>query len=275
VAAKGSFSKSNEIRLVRVYDAPLKTVWEAWTDPAKAAKWWGPRGFTLTTHSKELKPGGIWHYTMHEPDGTDYPNKARYLEVEKYARLVYDHGGYDDRAPLVRVTVLFSEEKGKTRMDMTMALPTAEAAEQTRKFIKKANGDSTWDRFAEYLEHEASGREIFVIHRSFDAPIEKVFEAWTDPKQVARWMPPSGFEMEYLRADEKVSRHPGAPTWPETMLTTVAFTEEAAGRTRVRIQWEAHRQVAPAELAAFVKERGGMTGGWTGSLDKLEAYLGG
>ncbi|MEZ6045243.1 MAG: SRPBCC domain-containing protein [Planctomycetaceae bacterium] len=55
-------------------------------------QWWGPRGFTLTHHSKDLRPGGTWHYTMHGPDGTDYPNMTLYHEVEKYKKLVYDHG---------------------------------------------------------------------------------------------------------------------------------------------------------------------------------------
>ena len=36
-------NKSNEIRIVRVYDAPVKAVWDAWTDPKQVAQWWGPR----------------------------------------------------------------------------------------------------------------------------------------------------------------------------------------------------------------------------------------
>jgi uncharacterized protein YndB with AHSA1/START domain len=78
-------NKSNEIRITRIYGAPVKAVWEAWTDPKQAAQWWGPRGFTLTTHSKDLRPGGSWIYTMHGPDGVGYPNKTVYLEVEKYS----------------------------------------------------------------------------------------------------------------------------------------------------------------------------------------------
>ncbi len=194
-------NNSNEIKISRVYDAPVKLVWEAWTDPKKAAKWWGPRGFTITTHSKELKPGGTWHYTMHGPDGTDYPNKTLYYEVEKYSKLVYDHGGYDERKPLFRVTVLFSENKGKTKMEMTMTLPTPEAARETEKFIKKAGGNSTWDRLAEYLEIESSGKEKFVINRSFDADIETMFEKWTNPKHVVAWSGPIGATMEYIDVD--------------------------------------------------------------------------
>ncbi len=164
-------NKSNLIDITRIYDAPVKVVWEAWTDPSQTAQWWGPRGFTLTTHSKDLRAGGSWSYTMHGPDGVDYPNKTQYLEVEKYSRLVYDHGGSDDRPPMFRVTVHFTDVKGKTKMEMSMALPTPEAAEETRKFIKKVSGDSTWDRLAEYLEKESSGKENFVINRTFNVPV--------------------------------------------------------------------------------------------------------
>ena len=113
--------KSNELKLTRVFNAPVQTVWDAWTDPEKLAQWWGPRGFTITTHSKDLRPGGSWIYTMHGPDGVDYPNNTDYFEVEECKKLVYDHGANDNQAALFRVTVLFSESKGKTTMDMTMS----------------------------------------------------------------------------------------------------------------------------------------------------------
>jgi uncharacterized protein YndB with AHSA1/START domain len=196
-------NKTNEIRITRIYDAPVQAVWDAWTDPEQVAQWWGPRGFTITHRSKDLKPGGHWSYTMHGPDGTDYPNTTKYFEVEECKKLVYDHGGSADRPPLFRVTVLFSEVKGKTKMDMTMTLPTPEALEETRQIIKKAGGNSTWDRLAEYLEKESSGKEKFVINRSFDAPIDLMFKMWTDPKHFSQWLPPTGFEMQFLKDDIK------------------------------------------------------------------------
>ena len=103
-------NKSNEIRINRIYDAPVRAVWDAWTDPEQVAQWWGPRGFTLTTHSKDLRPGGSWVYTMHGPDGVDYPNKTLYLEVEKYSKLIYDHGASDDLPPMFRVAACFLDE---------------------------------------------------------------------------------------------------------------------------------------------------------------------
>lgn len=312
----GATGKSNELKITRVYDAPVRAVWEAWTDPEQVAQWWGPRGFSLTTHSKDLRAGGHWSYTMHGPDGTDYPNKTQYFEVEECAKLVYDHGANDDHPPLFRVTVFFRENNGKTTMDMTMTLATPEAAAEIGKFIKKAGGYATWDRLAEHLGKGIQGRDTFVINRTFDAPLEEMFRMWTDPACIAQWLPPTGFTMEFLRADiqpggstfyrmtngkltlhgrakylqiEKpnrllyaqqfcdeqgdLSRHPMAPIWPETMLTTVLFTAESPDKTRVTVTWEPYENATLEEIAAFIQMRGSMTLGWTGSFDKLEELL--
>jgi uncharacterized protein YndB with AHSA1/START domain len=308
-------NKPNELYISRVYDAPVKMVWEAWTDPKQAAQWWGPRGFTLTTHKKDLRPGGIWDYTMHGPDGTDWPNTTKYLEVEKYSRLVYDHGGNDhkNQPALFRVTVTFEEVKGKTKMEMIMALPTAEAAAETKKFIKKAGGDSTWDRLAEYLSDD----DRFVMNRSFDVPQEEMFKLWTDPKHFSQWLPPTGMTMKFIQADikeggenfysmsngqgltmygkifykeirkpdhllytqifcdenGKISRHPMAPTWPETMLTKVTFTSEGPNKTRVTINWSVYGEATAEERKTFHEAKAGMAQGWGGSFEKLEEYI--
>lgn len=191
----------NEIYIERIYDAPVAAVWDAWTDPAKVEKWWGPRGFTLTTHSKDLRPGGHWHYTMHGPDGTDYPNKTVYYEVEPCKKLVYDHGANDEQPPLFRVTALFSDIGGKTKLQLTMALDSAEAAVSIRQFIRQAGGNATWDRLAEFLGETGRGEPSFVINRSFATSIERLYEAWTTPAQLCQWLPPAGFRMECSEAD--------------------------------------------------------------------------
>jgi uncharacterized protein YndB with AHSA1/START domain len=311
-----SRSKSSELRLTRVYDAPARAVWDAWTIPEQVEKWWGPRGFTLTTHSKDLRAGGTWRYTMHGPDGVDYPNVTRYFVVEPYEKLVYDHGGTDDTPPLFRVTVMFKEAKGKTTMEMISSLPSPEAAAEMATLIKKAGGYATWDRLAEHLEQAATGKPSFVINRTFDAPIARLFEMWTSPEHVAKWLPPAGTEMRFLRseiapgkstffvitgkhgtmhvraqylaieppwrivyAQQFVDEHeqpapaPGAELWPTTLRTTVLLTEEAPARTRVTVTSEPHGETTTAEVEAFMHERSGMTLGWTGSFDAVEALL--
>lgn len=309
-------SKSNVISITRVYDAPLEAVWDAWTVAEEVAQWWGPRGFTLTTHNRDLRTGGHWHYTMHGPDGTDYENTTQYLEVVPKQRLVYDHGGHKDRPPLFRVTALFTERDGRTQLDMSMAFPTPEVASDMRGFIKKAGGEATWDRLAEYLGTKYDATERFFITRTFEADIERVYDMWTDPDHLAEWLPPTGATMRFLRAEshvggtsfyamtaangaimyglvkyqalekpnriiytqhfcdenENIIRPPFFATWPLAMQTTIELVAEAPDLTRVTVRWEP-QDATPEDIAEFVKQRGGMTMGWTGTFDKLEAAL--
>ncbi len=191
----------NEIRLTRVYEAPASVVWDAWTVPEQVEKWWGPRGFTLTSHSKDLRAGGSWRYTMHGPDGVDYPNVTKYHVVEPQKKLVYDHGATDESPALFRVSVTFTESNGRTTMEMIFTLPSPEAALEIAKFIKQAGGNATWDRLAEQLNQTVTGKQSFVINRAFDAPIARVFEMWTNPEHLAQWLPPAGSTMRFLRSD--------------------------------------------------------------------------
>lgn len=106
--------------------------------------------------------------------------------------------------PSFRVTVTFEEHLGKTVMDMTMTLESPEAAKEIKKFIKLAGGNSTWDRLGEYVEQQQFGKDPFIINRTFEAPISTVFEMWTDPKHFSKWLPPTGFTMDYITSDIKV-----------------------------------------------------------------------
>lgn len=308
--------KGNEILLTRVYDAPVRAVWDAWTIPEQVEQWWGPRGFSITTHSRDLRAGGHWRYTMHGPDGVDYPNVTTYHVVEPQKKLVYDHGATDERPPLFRVTVTFSESNGKTTMAMTFALESPEAAAQTAKFIKQVGGNATWDRLAEHLDQTVTGKQSFVIARTFDAPIARVFEMWVNPEHLERWLPPAGTKMRFIRSEiaagkgtffvitgdhgtmhvradylsieppsrivytqqfvderEQLAPAPGSPVWPATLKTTVLLAEETPERTRVTVTTEPLGDITAAELEAFVLERSGMTLGWTGSFDALEALV--
>ncbi|MCC7252033.1 SRPBCC family protein [Hyphomicrobium sp.] len=309
-------NKANVLSLCRIYDAPLQSVWDAWTVPEEVAQWWGPRGFTLTTHSRDLCTGGHWHYTMHGPDGTDYENTTQYLEVVPMQRMVYDHGGHKDRPPLFRMTALFTERNGQTQLDLSMAFATPEVATEMRGFIKKAGGEATWDRLGEYLVKRQTGAEQFFIARTFDAAIDQVYEMWTDPDHLAQWLPPTGATMQFLRAEpriggtsfyamtmadgtvmhgrlsylalerpsrivytqqfcdekEQVIRAPFFACWPRTMVTTVELVSEAPDRTRVSLRSEP-RDASTPDIAEFIKQRGNMTKGWTGSFDKLEAFV--
>ena len=75
--------------------------------------------------------------------------------------------------------------------------------------------------------------------------------------------------------DEKLqlARHHLMPLWPLTLLTTVVFTPEGPHQTRVTLTWQPEGQITGPEGETFLKARGGMTQGWTGSFDQLENLL--
>lgn len=81
------------------------------------------------------------------------------------------------------------------------------------------------------------------------------------------------YTQSFCDENQNPARHPSAPTWPQTMLTTVALEAEAVNRTRVTVTWEVFGEASAIERATFHNAKGGMTAGWTGSFDKLENYL--
>lgn len=139
------------IVITRVFDAPRALVFKAWTDPAQVEQWWGPDGFTTTTHEIDVRPGGMWRFTMHGPDGVDYENKIAYLEIVEPERLVYVHGDEGDPA-LFQTTVTFVERNGTTTLTMEALFPSA--ADRDRvvlEFGAIEGGHQHLGRLAEHL----------------------------------------------------------------------------------------------------------------------------
>jgi uncharacterized protein YndB with AHSA1/START domain len=73
-------------------------------------------------------------------------------------------------------------------------------------------------------------------------------------------------------AEGGLTRHPMAPHWPLEMLSTTTFEDLGPGRSRILISWRPHKSDAAGEQA-FDAGRASMTGGFSGTFDKLEAYL--
>lgn len=116
-------------------------------------------------------------------------------------------------------------------------------------------------------EHASTDREL-VLTRTFRAPPERVFDAWTDPEQLAKWWAPPGFTtpvceidprpggvfrtvmrdgdgkeydegagvfLEVVRPERIVFTDALAPGWwpnPSPFMTVVVTLERADGGTR-------------------------------------------
>lgn len=185
-----------EIVVERVFDAPRELVWEAWVDPSQVDLWWGPRGFTTTTHEMDVRPGGVRRLTMVGPDGSVFVNRSVYKEVVRPERLVFAHsGGDEDKTGVSFVATVTFEDLGdsRTRVTMRSLFPSAEMREMVvRQFNAVEGGRQTLERLGEHVEARAAGTEI-VSSRVIGRPRAAVFGAFSDPGVLAEWWGPNGF----------------------------------------------------------------------------------
>ncbi len=149
-----SSTTDREIALSRVVDAPREAVFVAWTEPEQVADWWGPDGFTNTIGEMEVRPGGVWRFVMHGPDGVDYPNHIVFIEVVEPERLVYSHRGDDGEAGgTFLVTVTFGELDGKTHVTMTLLFDTVEHHDRVvEEFSMIDGGKQALGRLARFVK---------------------------------------------------------------------------------------------------------------------------
>lgn len=149
-----SATADREIATTRIFNAPRERVWQMWTDPELICKWWGPNGFTNTIHEMDVRPGGVWRFIMHGPDGIDYPNLITYIEVIKLQLLRYQHGEDEGRPDQFQVMVKFEDNNsGKTELYMQLLFKTVEE----RNIVVEKSGaveglNQTLDRLVELLD---------------------------------------------------------------------------------------------------------------------------
>ncbi|HET6403713.1 MAG TPA: SRPBCC family protein [Candidatus Thermoplasmatota archaeon] len=175
------------IALTRVFRASPERVFAAWTDPAKLARWFGPDGFSTTTHRFELRPGGEWHHTMRGPDGREYPNRIRFVEVDPPRKLVYDHLS----EPHFRTTVTFHPEGEGTRMLFEMRFQDPGAHRSAVETYGAVQGlEQTTARLAAFVDG-------FTLEREFRAAPERVWRMWTTEEGLMKWWALSAKEMGY------------------------------------------------------------------------------
>ncbi|MFD2170546.1 SRPBCC family protein [Tumebacillus lipolyticus] len=136
----------NELLATREYDVPREIVFRAWTTPDLLAQFWGPQGFTNTIHECDMRPGGTWLFTMHGPDGVDYPNHNVFVEIVPPERIVIDHrSGHE-----FRVTATFESFEGRTRVTFRQLFKKKEEFEQAKLICIEAN-EQQLDRLGKLL----------------------------------------------------------------------------------------------------------------------------
>ena len=125
-----------EIVTRRFLDAPRERVFEAFSDPARLARWWGPAGFSSTFHEFDFRPGGRWRFLLHGPNGADYPNESVFVEVVKPERIVFDH--LSDHWFRMTIT-LTARPASQTLITWHMLFETAAERDRIQAIVVEAN----------------------------------------------------------------------------------------------------------------------------------------
>lgn len=127
-----------EIISSRVIDASPEQIFQAYSDPARLARWWGPAGFTNTFHQFNFHPNGTWRFDMRGPDGTVYPNESVFQEVTP-ERIVLRHVG---AVHGFAMTMTLAPENGRTRLTWHMVFDSAAECERVRPFVPRCNEEN-------------------------------------------------------------------------------------------------------------------------------------
>jgi len=130
-------------------------------------QWWGPKGFTVSHCTLDLRPGGLMHYCLRSSDGHDMWGRFVYREIAKPERLVWVNSFSDEKGGVTRhpmspgwprellTTVSFAEQKGGTLVTVQW-IPIDATEEERRTF--DAGRDSmqqgwtgTFEQLEQYL----------------------------------------------------------------------------------------------------------------------------
>jgi len=140
-----------EIVMTRVFDAPRRLVFEAWTNPRHLPHWMlGPEGWTMPVCEIDLRPGGAWHFVWRRSDGTEMGMRGVYREVRPPERMVCTES-WGGEWPETINTLTLTEKDGKTTMSQTVLYPSKEARDAAMKTGMQDGASISFDRLAEYL----------------------------------------------------------------------------------------------------------------------------
>lgn len=150
-------TEDRQIVVHRVIAGPRRLVFKAWTEAKHLEAWWGPHGFSTTTNSFDFRPGGIWDFQMHGPDGTTYPNWVRWREIVEPERIVYVQGSSADDPNAFVSSITFVERAGGTEVTLrTLFNSKAQRDDVVERYGALEGARQTLERLSEYLVTLAS-----------------------------------------------------------------------------------------------------------------------
>ena len=139
-----------EIVMTRVFDAPRRLVFDAFTKPELLKRWFGPRGWSLVVCEVDLRVGGGFRFVLRGPDGRDMGMRGVYRELDPPERSVHMES-FDDYPGESQVTAVMVEESGKTTLTATVLYPSKEVRDMVIQSGMEHGAAESYDKLAELL----------------------------------------------------------------------------------------------------------------------------
>src|SRR5580765_35193 len=139
-----------EIVLTRVFNAPRRLVFDAFSKPELLERWFGPRGWSLVVCEIDLRVGGGFRFVLRGPDGKDMGMRGVYREIVPRGRSVHMES-YDDYPGESQVTAVFVEQGGKTTLTATVLYPSQMIRDLVVKSGMEHGAAESYDKLAELL----------------------------------------------------------------------------------------------------------------------------
>jgi uncharacterized protein YndB with AHSA1/START domain len=141
------------VSIKRTFNAPIKLVWEAWTQPEHIASWWGPKGMNTKVIEHDFRVGGKWKYTMEMPDGKEFITDGIYTEIVELKK-IFSSANFKPMTEGVEIQALFEKNGDKTNFTFNIVHPTEEYRIQQEKMGILNGWGSVFNRLEEFLKEK-------------------------------------------------------------------------------------------------------------------------
>lgn len=142
-----------EIVMTRVFNAPRRLVFDAWTKPELLRRWLGPHGSELLVCEVDLRVGGSWRYVLRAPDGSEMRMHGVYHEI--VAERLVTTGANDDcdaeAGAESLVTTTLVEHDGRTTLTNTVLYPSRQIRDAVIDSGMEHGVAEGYDRLADEL----------------------------------------------------------------------------------------------------------------------------
>ncbi|GIN20782.1 SRPBCC domain-containing protein [Siminovitchia fordii] len=152
-----------ELTVERTVAIPPKLAWEGWTKPEHIACWWGPKNWTSTVYEMDVRPKGVWRYSLrsNNGDGEEAYCRAVYQEVMEPSRLVYIDSFTDENWDVVEnsemyTTVTFDKVNEGCKLRIITRFRSVEDLYNAKDMGMVEGFSDAFDRLEEYLKMEGN-----------------------------------------------------------------------------------------------------------------------